>query len=177
MRRLILTCFISFFIINCNSGSTNGEENPIVNLDVLSIGDEFPGFEEFLTCSNQDIVYDYSDSSKVILLSLFASWCSVCQSHVPNLETLYQDFADQGLVVIAAGKDMGAPYSCEEWTSNFGANYLIVDDNNNLIEQQFSAQGSVPYNVIIDKDRVIRYSADGYDESTIRSLITSTLAE
>lgn len=177
MKRLILTCFISLFIFSCNSGSNNNDEELIVNPDVLSVGDEFPGFEEFLICSNQDIVYDYSDSSKVILLSLFASWCSVCQSHVPALETLYQEFSDQGLVVIAAGKDMGAPYTCEEWVSNFGANYLIVNDNNNLIEQQFSAQESIPYNVIIDKNRVIRYSADGYDESTIRSLITSTLAE
>ena len=79
----------------------------------------------------------------------------MCQAHVSSLETLHQNYNNQGLIVIAAGKDMGNPYTCEEWTTTFGASYLIINDNSLAIEQQFSLDGIVPYYVIIDKTRII----------------------
>jgi len=54
---------------------------------------------------------------------------------------------------------------------------LIANDNDGTIEQQFSKDGQVPYHVIIDKSRTVRYSGSGYDQGTLESLIQTTLSE
>ncbi len=72
---------------------------------------------------------------------------------------------------------MGNPYTCESWVTEFGASYIIANDNTGEIEQQFSIDGQVPYHVLIDKSRTVRFSASGYDQSTLEALIQTTLAE
>ena len=175
MKRLLI--ILVFFIIRCDSGLSERNNTPQMNVETLSIGDKFPGFKEFNVCDNENVGYDYNDTSKVILLSLFTSWWSVCQAHVSSLETLHQNYNNQGLIVIAAGKDMGNPYTCEEWTTTFGASYLIINDSSLAIEQQFSLDGIVPYYVIIDKTRIIRYSSSGFEQSELESLIQTVLDE
>ena len=54
---------------------------------------------------------------------------------------------------------------------------MIANDNSGEVEQQFSIDGQVPYHVLIDKSKTVRYSASGYDQSTLEALIQSTLAE
>ena len=80
-------------------------------------------------------------------------------------------------MIISPGKDIGNPYTCQEWKTTFGANYLLTDDNDRVIEQQLSRDGTHPYHVLIDKSRTIRYSEYGYDQSTLEPLIQSTLSE
>jgi len=176
MKKILL---IPIFIMLVSCDSENGSENPSDNIgaNALSVGDEFLGFEGLIICENENISYSYEDTTKVILLSLFASWCGTCQGHAPVLEALHQQYYEQGLIVISSGKDMGNPYSCETWKTEFGVNFLITDDNDGSVEQQFSKDGQVPYHVIIDKNRIVRYSSSGYNQNIIESLIQTTLAE
>ena len=139
MKNLIWIC-VAIICVNCDSGTGSNDSNE-TNTNALSVGDAFSGFENLSICANDNIEYDYSDDSKVILLSLFASWCATCQGHVSSLESLHQQYSDQGLLVLAAGKDMGNPYTCESWVTEFGASYIIANDNTVEIEQQFSIDG------------------------------------
>ena len=175
MKNLIWIC-VAIICVNCDSGTGSNDSNE-TNTNALGVGDAFSDFENLSICANDNIEYDYSDDSKVILLSLFASWCATCQGHVSSLESLHQEYSDQGLLVLAAGKDMGNPYTCESWVTEFGASYIIANDNTGEIEQQFSIDGQVPYHVLIDKSRTVRFSASGYDQGTLEALIQTTLAE
>ena len=176
LRRLLL---LSGLVIafNCSSGNGSDNDPGQTNSAALSVGDSFSGFSDLNICANEDIGYDHGDTSTVILLSLFASWWGTCQGHVSSLEALHQQYYQQGLIIISAGKDIGDPYTCESWKTTFGANYLIANDNDGTIEQQFSIDGQVPYHVLIDKSRTIRHSGSGYDQGTLESLIQATLAE
>ena len=176
MKKLIWICAV-FTCFNCDSGTGSNDDSDQTNTSALTVGDTFSGFEVLSVCANEDIEYNHDDASKVILLSLFASWCSTCQGHVSSLESLHQQYSDQGLLVISAGKDIGNPYTCESWVTEFGASYMIANDNSGEVEQQFSIDGQVPYHVLIDKSKTVRYSASGYDQSTLEALIQSTLAE
>ena len=80
-------------------------------------------------------------------------------------------------MIVSPGKDIGNPYTCDSWKSTFGASYIIANDNERIIEQQLSKDGTHPYHVLIDKSRTIRYSQTGYDAGALESLIQTTLNE
>jgi hypothetical protein len=68
--------FLSGLLItfSCSSGDGNADDSDQSNPNALSVGDTFSGFDALDICANESIVYDYGDTSRVILLSLFASW-------------------------------------------------------------------------------------------------------
>ena len=45
---------------------------------------------------------------KVILLNFWATWCGPCQWEMPEMDTLYQTFKDQGFVILAVALGEGA---------------------------------------------------------------------
>ena len=68
MKNLIWIC-VAIICVNCDSGTGSNDSNE-TNTNALSVGDAFSGFENLSICANDNIEYDYSDDSKVILLSL-----------------------------------------------------------------------------------------------------------
>lgn len=42
---------------------------------------------------------------KVVLVNFWATWCPPCQKEMPDLEALYNQFKDQGFVVLALSQD------------------------------------------------------------------------
>ncbi len=42
---------------------------------------------------------------KVVLVNFWATWCQPCRKEMPDLDTLYTRFKDQGLVVLAVSAD------------------------------------------------------------------------
>ena len=167
--------YIVLLIIFFSCGNNNDDELPIINVDALTVGDSFIGFDTLNVCANINPSLDLDDTSKVILLSFFASWWGSCQAHASGLEALHQQYSDQGLIIISIGKDLGSPYTCESWVSTFGASYMIVNDNDRLIEQRYSKNGTVPFNVIIDKDKIIRYSSSVISQNEIETIIQNML--
>ena len=176
LKRLSFSFFL-IFIFNCSSGDGSSNGSDQINTSALSVGDSYPGFDDLNICANQDLNFDYDDTSTVILVSFFASWWGDCQAHVSSLEALHQQYRQQGLVIVSPGKDIGNPYTCDSWKSTFGASYIIANDNERIIEQQLSKDGTHPYHVLIDKSRTIRYSQTGYDQGALESLIQTTLNE
>mgnify|MGYP002024670865 CR=1 FL=1 len=163
-----------FIFFSCGNNN-NDDESPISNVDALTVGDLFIGFDTLNLCANINPSLDLNDTSKVILLSFFASWWGSCQAHASGLEALHQQYSNQGLIIISIGKDLGSPYTCESWASTFGASYTIASDNDRLIENRYSKNGTVPFNVIIDKDKIIKYSSSVISQSEIETIIQNML--
>jgi peroxiredoxin len=46
-------------------------------------------------------------TGKVVLVNFWATWCPPCRKEMPDLEKLYQEFKDRGLVVLAISDEKG----------------------------------------------------------------------
>jgi peroxiredoxin len=86
---------------------------------------------------------------KVVVLNFWATWCGPCRSEMPSLETLYQRYKADGLVVVGV--------NLEERSSDVKA---FVKENNITFPVLLDASGrvgltygarSIPVTYVIDK--------------------------
>ena len=91
----------------------------------------------------------------------------------PQLENVKQQFIDEEVVIITAGKDWGQPYSCEQWATNFGLSIPILDDEIDSLSNLF---GYPPHNIVIDGYGQVIYSAPGHNLQTIINVVENSLS-
>jgi thiol-disulfide isomerase/thioredoxin len=64
------------------------------------VGDTLPDLKEL------GLEGDLPDlKGKIILLDFFASWCEPCKKSFPVMQSLHQDYASKGLVILAVSVD------------------------------------------------------------------------
>ena len=90
-----------------------------------------------------------------------------------------QEYRGLGLVTIGAGFDWGLPYTCEEWGTELGLSFPILDDTDGGLFSQFAFDGqAIPQSVLINHEMEIVYTIPGMvNPSSFSSLIEETLAE
>ena len=60
----------------------------------------------FKTLDGEDVPLIDSDlESKVLFLNLWATWCLPCLEEMPAMASLYQEFSDQGLAMVAVSNE------------------------------------------------------------------------
>ena len=76
-----------------------------------------------------------------------------------------------GVEVIGAGMDWNNPYSCEQWSEKHNITYPLLDDSRGERIYNYFGNGVVPYNVVIDRNRKLIYSASGFNKDEIVNAI------
>ncbi|MCZ6673372.1 MAG: TlpA disulfide reductase family protein [Verrucomicrobia bacterium] len=116
---------------------------------------------------------------KVVLLDFWASWCAPCKASFPAMEELYQEFKDQGFVILAVSVDSSAK-AYKKFADKSGVTFpLVLDAQKKLVS---TAEIEVmPTSLMIDKKGIIRTVHQGYlgkkTIETYRTEIQSLLAE
>ena len=155
-----------FYALSCGDSATGPEEN-------------FPDAVDFSVTDidgKQLSLSDFYDS--VIVLNFFASWCGPCQEEMPRLEkNIWKIYKNKNVMVIGIdlNEDLGV---VKLFAVNNSLTFRIVIDLSGEIFRSYaggSAVTNVPYNVIIDTNRKIRYSETGYKENIMITLIEELL--
>ena len=101
---------------------------------------------------------DYEGS--VVLVNLWATWCSPCRAEIPDLEAAYQEYEGEGFVILGVNieepKETVAPFVQE-----FEMSYPVLLDKNGELMKIYRAQG-LPMSFIVDVDGVIQVRHMGY---------------
>lgn len=111
---------------------------PHFEIHRVEVGDAAPEFE--LT----DGVRLSNYRGKLVLLNFWATWCPPCVAEVPSLNTLYERFRDDGLVVLA-----------------------VSVDTEEAVYRQFLERFRVTFPTVLDPERTVssRYGTIKYPES------------
>ena len=95
---------------------------------------------------------------KVVVLNFWATWCPPCRKEMPDLEALYQQFKDQGLVILAiSDEDAGkvTPFIAEHKVT-----YPILLDPGRKVNELFQIEG-IPKTFVYDRNgRLVAQSID-----------------
>lgn len=160
----VLVIILPFAMEVCKSNSPT-ETEPVLN---LKLGTEVGNLAVDFTAKAQNdkdvSLYDYS--GKVILVDFSADWCGPCREEATHLEDLYDEYKQRGFQIITV-LISGPP---KAWAHDYKLSFPVLDDNSEAIWEQYGA-GYVPLNLVIDRDKVIKYKQAGYDEARIRALI------
>lgn len=97
---------------------------------------------------------------KVVVLNVWATWCTPCRAEMPALQRLHEQFAGRGLEIVAVSVDkpLGslapsgrAGGDVRGYVNEMGLTFQILHDPEGSIEQLFLVNG-LPTTFIIDKN-------------------------
>jgi peroxiredoxin len=96
-----------------------------------------------------------------VLLNFWATWCAPCKEEMPELEQLYRQYENQGLVVLGVSVDDSSsvkqvPGLLKEGNPSVGSyTFPIALDEKQEVTRQYKLFG-VPSSFFVDRDGVIR---------------------
>ena len=95
---------------------------------------------------------------KVVVLNFWATWCPPCRKEMPDLETLYQQFKDQGLVILAiSDEDAG---KVQPFIAQQKVTYPILLDPGRKVNELFQIEG-IPKTFVYDRNgKLVAQSID-----------------
>ncbi|MFZ1135663.1 MAG: TlpA disulfide reductase family protein [Candidatus Korobacteraceae bacterium] len=95
---------------------------------------------------------------KVVLVNFWSTWCPPCRKEMPDLESLYQRFAEQGFVVLAiSDEDVG---KVKPFIEGRGVTYPILLDPGRKVTESFQVDG-IPKSFVYDRQgKLVAQSID-----------------
>jgi peroxiredoxin len=95
---------------------------------------------------------------KVVVVNFWATWCPPCRKEMPDLESLYLQFKDQGLIVLAIS-DEGAD-KVKAFLSGRNVTYPVLLDPGRKVNDLYQVEG-IPKTFIYNRDgKLVAQSID-----------------
>ncbi len=171
MKKIISLVITKVLLIGCLLIWINGcseDAAPVGKMPpVLKIGEVAPDFVfQSLFGDNKSEEKLSSYKGKVIYLDFWASWCKPCLISMPLLNQIRNDLVDQDFEVIAVNLDDNIENG-KIFLSNSPVDYPAVATKNIKIYELYKLNG-LPTSYLIDRQGVVRYSHQGFNEKDIK---------
>jgi len=111
---------------------------------------------------------------KVVLVNLWATWCTPCRAEMPALEQLYREDRSKGFIVLGIDQGESAKVAAE-YARARGVSFPVLIDEAQQYGRAYAARG-IPTSVLVDRNGHVVKGVDG--EMTLaqmRALITPVL--
>ena len=189
MKRITFLAAALMLLASCNNASKKSEApvtEPVETQDTIvyehqylvKVGDMAPDFTLMSTDGTEFTLS--SQRGKVVMLQFTASWCGICRSEMPHIESrIWQPHKNDADFVLM-GVDREEP--CEtviEYTEKLGTTYpMLLDDKGDVFSQYALRKSGITRNILIDRDgRIVKLTRRFVEEefedlvATIDSLL------
>jgi cytochrome c biogenesis protein CcmG/thiol:disulfide interchange protein DsbE len=122
-------------------------------------GYEAPDFKAVnLATGDSMSLADYR--GEIVLLNLWATWCSPCRWEMPSMERLHDELGPAGLKIVAVSVDQVSGDQVMAFANELELTFDILHDRSGQIEIDYQVTG-LPETVILDRDGIIVHKAIG----------------
>ena len=116
----------------------------------------------FKTLDGEDVPLIDSDlESEVLFLNLWATWCLPCLEEMPAMASLYQEFSDQGLAMVAVSNE--EPEVVRQFLEEHPYPFTILLDPEDTLTLRLEVM-ALPTTYIVDRQgRIALQQLGSYD--------------
>ena len=114
---------------------------------------------------------------KAVLVNLWATWCPPCRAEMPAMQKLYDEYKDQGFVVLAVNMTyQDNSTAVIPFVEENGLSFPILIDATGIVGEKYELR-SLPSSFFIDRNGIIQEVVIGgpMSEALLRTRIKSIL--
>ena len=123
----------------------------------LEIGRAAPSFKLPDLNGNQVSLAQYK--GKLVMLDFWATWCGPCRMTMPLLENLQKEYPNK--MVLLAINLQESPKDVREYVRQQNLNSEVLLDESGSVGETYGT-GSIPMQVLIDKEGIVRHIQIGF---------------
>lgn len=166
---LVLTAGASWIILSSATGETTA------NAAAPQAG--FPA-PDFTLKTAKGETYVLSElKGQAVLVNIWATWCPPCKAEMPAIEKMYNEYKEQGFVVLAVNSTFqDNPLDIAPFTEEYGITFPILLDETSDISRAYQVR-SLPSSYFINRQGIITEVIIGgpMSEALLRTRIEEAL--
>jgi thiol-disulfide isomerase/thioredoxin len=152
---LVIVSTVVLVIAGCSSSpapqasAPSGTSFPIEGVQVGNLAPDFllPNLDSGALSLNEL-------RGKPVVLNFWATWCRPCVTEMPYLQEIYEEYSDEGLMLLAIDIDE-SPSQVEEFLQNNNLSLPVLLDIGGAVTKKYRIQ-VIPTTFFIDGDGVIQ---------------------
>lgn len=86
---------------------------------------------------------------KIVLLHFWATWCVACRHEMPKIEQLWQNYKQNGLIVLGVNVDRGHVSQVRDFVQQRHLSFPFMLDPDGLVRNRYAVRG-LPTTYMID---------------------------
>ncbi len=142
----------------------------------VGAGDEEFSANSFRTLDGSVLTLEDLEG-KVVLVNAWATWCPPCVIEMPGFQRVYDDYKDQGFLVLGVSRDMGDPAHVKAFLEKKGITYPVAMARDVDLGGITDVQ-TLPTSFLIGRDGTIRHRVEGlYAGPALRMAVKRLLNE
>lgn len=119
-------------------------------------------------------------ATQCLWLQIFTAWCPTCNTEAGALESVYTTYISNGLKIAGIMIENNAGNSptgsdLQDWITLHSLTYLVLADPGAAATGEYFINNYVPFNIILDEDRIIRAFLTGWDGGVADTIVKKIL--
>lgn len=178
MTRAVAIACCAVIAVACDStpkGSSGAQRAAIA--PPLVVGAAAPAYDA--TALDSTAIHFGSAANDVVLLNVWATWCTSCREEFAELERMRAAYAPRGLRVVAVSVDQGSDLKVRKFVEQQHSTFQVSHDRAARISALYGVRG-LPATYLIGRDGTIKWTLTGsflLDSAGLAQAIESSLAQ